>query len=440
MKTLFSEHLSRLQNVVQDLLEKAFLDGLWIYSGKAKNWFVDDQTAPFKINPYFNYFFPYPQAENCWLFLDGKNKPTIYFYAPEDYWVSTPKIPAEAFFATEFEWVLLKSETEIAKFIQNPTACAFIGEDSTLANSLGFSQINSQKILNILNFERSIKTEFEIESIYQAQFSALKGHQAAKAAFFAGKSEFEINLEYLKATQQSDLNVPYGNIMAINQNGAVLHYTALDFDTGTKRHSFLIDAGTTVNGYASDLTRTYAFDSSSEFAELVAKMEQFKLDIIADLSIGINYLHYHTRMQQIISQLLAEHQFIHLPAEQIFEEGISRTFFPHGLGHLLGIQVHDVAGFQQNARGSHKAPPEAYPSLRCTRDLQENMVLTIEPGFYFIDMLLSSWKNSAYSSAFNWQKIDDFKRFGGIRTEDNIVMRATGAENLTAKAELNVRK
>lgn len=440
MKTLFSEHISRLKKVVQDILEKDFLDGLWIYSGKAKTWFLDDQTAPFRINPYFNYFFPYPQAENCWLCLDGKNKPKIYFYCPEDYWVSTPTVPTEAFFAEEFEWILLKSENEIAKFIPNPTACAFIGEDVGLANLLGFSQINPQKILNILNFERSIKTEFEIESIYQAQFSALKGHQAAKEAFFAGKSEFEINLEYLKTTKQSELNVPYGNIMAINYHSAVLHYTALDFDTSTKRHSFLIDAGTTVNGYASDLTRTYAFDSSSEFAELIAKMDKFKRDIIADLSIGINYLHYHTRMQQMISQLLAEHQFVHLSAEQIFEEGISRTFFPHGLGHLLGIQVHDVAGFQQNARGSHKAPPEAYPSLRCTRDLQENMVLTIEPGFYFIDMLLNSWKNSAYFSAFNWQKMDDFKRFGGIRTEDNIVIRAAGAENLTAKAELKVRK
>lgn len=434
MKNLFSTHLARLQQTVQSLLENAFLDGLWIYAGKAKTLFLDDQTAPFKINPYFNYFFPYPQAENCWLFLDGKNKPKIYFYAPEDYWVSTLKVPTEAFFAAEFEWVLLRAENEIATFIQNPTACAFIGEDVELAKKLGFSHINPQKVLNSLNFARSIKTEFEIESIYQAQFSALKGHQVAKEAFFAGKSEFEINLEYLKATQQSDLNVPYGNIVAINQNGAVLHYTALDFDTHAKRHSFLIDAGTTVNGYASDLTRTYAFDSGSEFAELVAKMEQLKLQIIAELSIGVNYLHYHTRMQQMISQLLAEHQFIHLSAEQIFEQGISRTFFPHGLGHLLGIQVHDVGGFQQNARGSHKAPPEVYPSLRCTRELQENMVLTIEPGFYFIEMLLKPWKNSALSSAFNWQKIEAFKAFGGIRTEDNIVMRANGAENLTANA------
>lgn len=438
MKTLFSQHIARLQKVVQALLESAFLEGLWIYSGKAKTLFLDDQNAPFKINPYFNYFFPYPQAENCWLFLDGKNKPKIYFYAPEDYWISTSEVPSNAFFAEEFDWVIFRQDEEIAKFIQNPTACGFIGEDIEFATHLGFSQINSQKVLNILNFERAIKSEFEIESIYQAQFSALAGHHAAKNAFFAGKSEFEINADYLIATKQSELNVPYGNIMAINQHGAVLHYTALEFDTTTPRHSFLIDAGTTVNGYASDITRTYAFDSTSEFAELIAKMEHFKLKIIDDLAVGVNYLHYHTQMQQMISQLLAEHQFIYLSAEQIFEEGICRSFFPHGLGHFLGIQVHDVAGFQQTARGSRKAPPEVYPSLRCTRDLAENMVLTIEPGFYFIDMLLKPWKNSALNSAFNWQKIEDFKCFGGIRTEDNVVIRSNGAENLTAKAQSQI--
>ncbi|QLB15397.1 Xaa-Pro dipeptidase [Mannheimia granulomatis] len=434
MKILFSQHIARLQLVIQELLENVFLDGLWIYAGKAKTLFLDDQNAPFKINPYFNYFFPYPQAENCWLFLDGKNKPKIYFYASEDYWVSTPKIPTDHFFANEFEWIITQSESEIAEFMQNSTACAFIGEDVALAESLGFNQINPQKVLNILNFERSIKSEFEVQSIYQAQFSALKGHQAAKEAFFAGKSEFEINLAYLKATQQSELNVPYGNIMAINQHSAVLHYTDLDFDTNSPRHSFLIDAGTTVNGYASDLTRSYAYNHDSEFAELIAKMEALKLKIIDELAVGVNYLHYHTQMQQWISTLLAEHQFIHLSAEQIFEEGISRSFFPHGLGHLLGIQVHDVGGFQQNVRGSRKSPPEIYPSLRCTRDLQENMVLTIEPGFYFIDMLLNPWKSSPISSAFNWQKIEEFKRFGGIRTEDNIVLRSSGADNLTARA------
>lgn len=439
MKQLFTQHIARLQQVVQDLLHLHFLDGLWIHSGSARTLFLDDQQAPFKINPHFNYFFPYPTAENCWLFLDGKNKPKIYFYASQDYWHSAPAVPQDTFFVDAFDWTLFSDTANIAKFIQNPTACAFLGEDEQLAQSLGFSQINPQKVLNVLHFERSIKSEFEIESVFQAQFSALKGHQAAKDAFFEGKSEFEINLAYLQATQQSDSNVPYGNIVAINQNSAVLHYTALNSQRPAQRYSFLLDAGTTVNGYASDLTRSYAFDPQSEFAELVAKMEQLKLNCIENLHVGINYLSYHTQMQQAISTLLAEHQFIDLCPEQIFEEGISRTFFPHGLGHFLGIQVHDVAGRQQNARGTLKQPSEIYPSLRCTRDLQEGMILTIEPGFYFIEMLLNPWKNHLLAKHFNWPKIAEFQQYGGIRTEDNIVMRTNGAENLTAKAEQRLK-
>ncbi|AFU19483.1 Xaa-Pro dipeptidase [Actinobacillus suis] len=439
MKQLFTQHIKRLQQVVQTILESNFLSGLWIHSGTARYHFLDDQTAPFKINPHFNYFFPCPTAENCWLFLDGKNKPTVYFYAPNDYWHTPPTAPTDAFFADEFQWVILQDAQEIAKFIQNPTACAFIGENENLANSLGFNQINPQKVLNQLHFERSIKSEFEIEAIYQAQFAALKGHQAAKQAFFEGKSEFEINLAYLKASQQSDLNVPYGNIIAINQHSAILHYTRLDYAPNPQPQSFLIDAGATVHGYASDITRTYAADPNSEFAAMIKQMEQYKYRIIERLAVDVNYLSYHTQMQQWIAEMLHQYDFVRLTPEQIFEEGISRAFLPHGLGHLLGLQVHDVAGFQQNHRGTRKSPPEVYPSLRCTRDLAENMVLTIEPGFYFIDMLLNPLQNSPLARHINWQKIAEFKQFGGIRTEDNIVMRSQGAENLTQKAEIELQ-
>lgn len=440
MQALFSQHIANIQATVRTALEQARLDGLWIYAGAAKYHFLDDQTSPFKINPHFNYVFPDPKAEHCWLFLDGQNSPKIYYFAPQDYWHCVPTPPVEAFFANEFEWQNVRQQSEIAQFIRNPQHCAFIGEDEKLAESLGFCHINPQKVLNVLHFARSIKSEFEISAIFEAQRTALIGHQVAKQAFFDGKSEFEINLAYLQATQQSDNNVPYGNIVAINDHGSILHYTQLDLTPPMERHSFLLDAGTSYLGYASDLTRTYAFDPNSEFAELVARMEQLKLNCIAHLQVGINYLSYHTQMHQGISQLLHEFDFVRLSPEQIFEEGISRAFFPHGLGHSLGLQVHDVAGLQQNARGTRKSPPEIYPSLRCTRDLQAGMVLTIEPGIYFIEMLQNQWKISPLARHFNWQKLDFFKQFGGIRTEDNVVIRDFGAENLTAKAEQILQK
>lgn len=434
MQSLFIQHLVQVQKIIQQALELSHLDGLWIYAGETKPYFLDDQHSPFKINPLFNYVFPDPTAQRSWLYLDGKNRPKIYFYAPIDYWHVMPNPPVDAFFAEAFEWQIITDCDQIAQYIQ-PQHCAFIGDNELLASHLGFELINPKKLLNVLHFARSCKTEFEIACIFQANLIAMKGHLAGKQAFFDGKSEFEINLAYLNATLQSDTNVPYGNIVAINQHSAVLHYTALATQQPKQRHSFLLDAGASYLGYASDITRSYAFDEKSEFAELIARMDHYKLEIIDHLQAGVNYLSYHTQMHRWISQLLSEFEFVKLPSEQIFEEGISRCFFPHGLGHNLGLQVHDVAGFQQNIRGTHKAPPEIYPSLRCTRDLVEGMVLTIEPGFYFIDMLLNSWRNSPLARFFNWQKIEEFKQFGGIRTEDNVVIRTNGAENLTAKAE-----
>ncbi|KAE9531040.1 Xaa-Pro dipeptidase [Testudinibacter aquarius] len=430
---LFQQHLHSLQNVVQDILQTNHADGIWIYAGQEQCYFLDDQTKPFKINPLFNYFVPHPQASGSWLYLDGVNKPHLYFYQPDDYWYLHQPAP-QAFWTEEFQWTILKHADEIKTYLGDPQHSLYFGEEVRLAEALGFRQINPQKALNYLHYQRSIKTEYEIACIYQAQFAALKGHQAAQAAFFDGQSEFEINLAYLQASQQSDLNVPYANIVAINQHSAVLHYTALQQQNPAQRLSFLLDAGASHLGYASDITRSYSVDPNDEFAEMIRVLEHNKLALIEQMQVGYNYLSYHTMMQQMIAQMLQDFELVQLPAEQIFEEGINRSFFPHGLGHFLGLQVHDVAGFQQNRRGTHKAPPEVYPSLRCTRTLAPNMVLTVEPGLYFIPLLLQRWRNHPLGKRFNWQKIEHFIAYGGIRTEDNIVIRANGAENLTQQA------
>ncbi|OBX04059.1 proline dipeptidase [Gallibacterium genomosp. 3] len=434
MKTLFNAHLAHIQEIIKEALSCCRLDGVWIYAGQADHYFLDDQTKSFHINPYFNYVVPMPKAEGSWVFLDGYSKPKLYFYQPKDYWYFVEALPDD-FWCDAFEWEVITQPEQIRQVINNRTNCAFIGEDDQLAKSLGFFSINDRKLLNILNYYRAYKTEYEIECIFQAQKPALFGHIAAKQAFEEGQSEFAINLAYLQASEQSDLNVPYGNIIAINEHGAVLHYNRLATKTPETRRSFLIDAGATYLGYASDITRTYQYEKNDLFAGLLQGMEQIKRDIIAELQVGYNYLTYHTQVQQRISKLLQESGLINLPAEQIFDLGINRAFLPHGLGHFLGLQVHDIGGWQQNKRGAIKRPPEVYPSLRCTRELAEGMVLTIEPGLYFIELLLQEWRAHPLADKFDWRAIEMLKGFGGIRTEDNIVMRATGAENLTVKMQ-----
>ncbi|MEN1417069.1 M24 family metallopeptidase, partial [Pseudomonas aeruginosa] len=108
--------------------------------------------------------------------------------------------------------------------------------------------------------------------------------------------------------------------------------------------------------------------------------------------------------------------------EAMVENDLTGPFMPHGIGHPLGLQVHDVAGFMQDDSGTHLAAPAKYPYLRCTRILQPGMVLTIEPGIYFIESLLAPWREGQFSKHFNWQKIEALKPFGGIRIEDNVVI------------------
>jgi len=126
--------------------------------------------------------------------------------------------------------------------------------------------------------------------------------------------------------------------------------------------------------------------------------------------------------------------FIMCSAEAAVANGISAAFFPHGLGHLIGLQVHDVAGFARDERGGTLSKPEGHPYLRLTRTLQSGMVTTIEPGLYFIDMLLEELKSKPGAKDVAWKKVDAFRKFGGIRIEDDVVCTEGDPVNLTREA------
>jgi Xaa-Pro dipeptidase len=101
------------------------------------------------------------------------------------------------------------------------------------------------------------------------------------------------------------------------------------------------------------------------------------------------------------------------------------------VGHHLGIQVHDIGGHQKTREGGVLPPPEGHPYLRNTRVMEEGHLFTIEPGIYFVEMLLAPFRTGASSGDFNWPLIDALAPFGGIRVEDNVVVTAQGHRNLT---------
>ena len=436
MEHAYRAHIAELQSRTRAVLERDQLQGLLIHSGEPIYAFLDDNTYPFKVNPHFNAWLPLTNVPHCWLQVDGVNRPRLFFYSPVDYWHAVEPEPQE-YWAEEFEIVVLRQPRDIEQYL--PAARAewgYIGSSEQLAREAGIGQINPPALLNTLHYQRAYKTDYELQCMRSAQKIAVDGHRAAHDAFMAGMSEFDINLAYLAATGQSDTEVPYTNIVALNQHGAILHYTTLQRKTPASSDSFLLDAGATFNGYVADITRTYAREEN-DFAALIRDMHRHQQELIATIEPGQRYPDLNLQMHQRIARMLREHDIVRLNEEDMVNEGLTGSFMPHGLGHLLGLQVHDVAGFMQDEQGTHLAAPAAYPALRCTRELAPRMVLTIEPGLYFIDSLLEPWKNHALNSHINWARIDALRPFGGIRIEDNIVITEGGIENLTRDLALN---
>ncbi|OYW96913.1 MAG: Xaa-Pro dipeptidase [Alishewanella sp. 32-51-5] len=408
---LYQAHLQELQQRTRNVLARENLDALVIHSGQAKRKFLDDMDYPFKVNPHFKAWLPVVDNPHCWLLVDGVNKPKLIFYREK---------------ANMVENLLPYDKARLA----------YVGEYLEVARALGFTEINPEPVLNYLHYHRAYKTEYELACMREANRLAVTGHRAAAAAFYAGGSEFDIQLAYLAAVGQAENEVPYGNIIALNEHAAILHYTVLERLKPAQHKSFLIDAGASCHGYAADITRTYSFNPKDEFAELIKAVNRVHLQVVDAIKPGIKYTELQLLTHRLLAQVLVDFDFVRGSADSVVETGVSRTFFPHGVGHHLGLQVHDVGGFMADERGTHVAAPAEHPFLRCTRLIEPSMVFTIEPGLYFIESLLADLQAMPAAKQLNWQKIDQFRSYGGIRIEDNIIVHRERNENMTRELQL----
>ena len=196
----------------------------------------------------------------------------------------------------------------------------------------------------------------------------------------------------------------------------------------------LIDAGAQIHGYASDITRTHVRGSCArQFVVLRDAMDKLQQGLCDAVGPGIPYGELHQKAHLAIATLLNETDILHAEPEEAVAKGYTRAFFPHGLGHHLGLQVHDVGGHLASPEGTRAPPPKEYPNLRNTRTLEPRHVLTIEPGIYFIEMLLRPFREGEDGKRFNWSLIDELAPLGGIRVEDNVVVTEGSHRNLTRK-------
>lgn len=430
---LFGSHLQTIASRHDHALEHAGASHAVIYSGNPKLAFLDDYHYPFKANPHFISWAPLTALPFSYIVYTPGETPILIYYQPHDYWHVVPGEP-DGYWSSHFDIRVVPSTDEIAAHLPGDREkCIAIGEFDDAAAAFGIDRINPTTAINILHFARGAKTEYELAVMRLAADRAAAGHVAAEAAFRQGMSEFDIHRAYCKAVSHTEPELPYGNIVALNNHGAVLHYTDLDRDAPESLLSFLIDAGAQVHGYASDITRTYS-NGDQRFQDLIDRMNAMELAIVDKVQAGVDYRELHVDAHKMLAEVLVDAELATGDPGTLLETGVTSAFFPHGLGHLLGVQVHDVGGHQENESGTIIDPPSGHPFLRLTRVLEEDMVLTIEPGMYVIDMLLDNLRGTPAEHHVNWATVDWLRPYGGIRIEDDIRVMADGHENLTRDA------
>lgn len=429
-KSLYAEHIAARQSTTVAALVACKFEALVISSGTAFRYFADDQDAPLHETPHFAHWAPLRGPHHLLLVRPGQ-KPRLVRYSPEDYWYEQTPL-GETFWADDFDFHEVVTREQAWKLVQSPGRVAYIGDEPEAARQYGVKEdgICPAELVARLDWERSFKSAYEVGCIEEAEKIASWGHRAALAAFDKGASEIEIHHAYLAACGCVEADLPYNTIIAHDEKGATLHYTGKRSQRNGR--VLLIDAGARYLGYCSDITRTWTRkDCDPLFRELVKGVDELQLELCGRVTPGLPYGKLHRTGHILIGDLLQRLGVLKTDGEQAFELGLTSPFFPHGLGHFLGLQVHDVSGRQAAPAGGVAPPPEHSPFLRTTRTIAEHQVFTVEPGVYFIEMLLREHRVGPHSELIDWQLVERLTPFGGVRIEDNVLVTAAGHLNLT---------
>ena len=432
--SLYPAHFAELGARYESVLEASSYEAILVYSGLPRYLFRDDQASPVRAGAFYQQWVPRAEDTGCVVLFRPATQPVLVLYAPEDYWHSIPEMP-EAAWTEHFDLCQAPSMAAVrAALPRDLSGCALVGEADQTVGSWGIGALNPPPVVHALEFARLYKTAYEVECIAAANRLSVAGHRAARDAFRAGASEFEIHLAYLAATGHTEADLPYANIIALNSNGATLHYGRLEREPPGQRHSFLIDAGASCRGYAADISRTWPAEAGGEFAALVDALDRAQRALVEGLRIGRSYVDVHEDAQLAVAVILEDFGLVSMAPDDMVAAGVSNVFLPHGVGHHLGLQVHDTGGKLAAPDGTLLEQPEAWPFLRNLRPVEQGNVFTIEPGLYFIDSLLERLRQSPLGKHVDWDAVERLRPYGGVRIEDDVWIGPGGARNLTREA------
>jgi len=433
LDALQADPLRALTAAYGRVAERHALAAIVVHGGRPKSRSrFDDQAFALRSTPHFQHWLALAEPD-CAVIVAPGREPTLVWPSGLDFW-ERPRAPL----TTAFERSLrverptaYAAGKELLRELAPTGAIAFVGEDPEAAAEWGLAAAacNPESLLRDLDALRVLKSPYERACLVEANRVAALGHESVRRAFASGDaSELELHLEFLRATSQDDPETPYKNIVAKGHNGAILHHIAY-LREGRGEHSLLLDAGATFQGYCSDITRTWVKGegaAASAFLGLVRGVESLQRALCLGAVEGRRYEDLHDESHRRVSAVLAEVGLVRLSPEEICARGISRLFYPHGLGHSLGLQTHDVGCALERPRGDN-------PFLRNTAVIAAGQTFTVEPGVYFIDQKLAELREGPHAGAVDFSLVEALSALGGVRIEDDLFVEPGGGapENLT---------
>ena len=430
LDSLYVAHVADLERRFARVLSDEGWDAVVIHSGSLiKRSRFDDQYWPMRPCPHFQHWVALADPD-CFLVVRPGHRPALILGSPESFW-EAPRAPESNAHESLFDVKRVVGGAQAKAHLPGGRV-AFIGEDCGRAAEWGMPADAAcpGSLVAALDALRTTRTAYEAACIAEANRRAQAGHEALRDAFRAGRaSELDLHLLFLRETSQDDPETPYKNIVAMGRHAATLHHVAYGRPApGRGAESLLVDAGATCRGYGSDVTRTWVRGegaAASVFAHLVALVDEMQQRLCAAIRVGVPYEDLHDESHRQVAAILREVGVVRASAEEAVASGVTRAFYPHGLGHSLGLQTHDVGC-------GLRLPRKNNAFLRNTSDVAVGQVLTIEPGIYFIDALLGPLRADPRAGKIvDYELLDALAPLGGVRIEDDVMVLGAGIVNFT---------
>ena len=395
-----------------------------------------------------DYEFPFRQESNFW-YLTGVNeadcslildlkKEEYHLFVPErdaQYAVWHGYVKTREQYQEEYQPDHLHYQNDILTVLNEltpETVYCIDDEQAEFVEDLDREfNVETEALVDALTYCRVLKTDWELDQMREACRVNDLAYLEVMKSIKPGMYEYEMKAIFNKVQIENGLlQDAYNGIFASGVNASILHYVVNNSKI-KDGDLFLMDSGFECNGYAADYTRT--FPANGTYTDIQKGIYNSVLTgmdkVLKEIKPGVKMEDLHLLAARTMMEGLKDMDIVKGNIDDIMNENIFALFFPHGLGHFLGLDTHDVGGYP---KGVDRIDRPGIKFLRARRELLPGMGVTIEPGIYFVPAVLKPAIADPEKNQFlNTDKVESLLDFGGVRIEDDIIVTDDGLENMT---------